>query len=778
MRWVGLATVNRVAELLGIALAHPRIALEACTSLHPEWIEDDFLQAVHRCMLQLLREERTTTVGSVQNRLQLLYPELAIDRGALPNLHEVGARTSAIDYKEALRDIEVEHSRKKILANVEEVKKQIATATSVDQMVDLAADGIASLLPGRTSASEVDGNQGICDWVGSLVGEQEYREFSWPFYEWNNQRKLRSKQIVLFGAPSGHGKALANGTPVITPNGPVEIQDLKVGDSICSIDGGTTRVSGVYPQGVRPSYLVKFNDGTEIVADEDHLWQVSSPDDVHAGKSRVVTTSYLASNLFDNRGVARWRIPISSPVYMKKKNLPIDPYILGVLLGDGCFRGNYVFFTNSNEQIVENVSNRLPEGFVVSTFKDGKSRGIKPIKRLVKNPILEATQTLGLMGKGSAEKFIPDEYLYASRVQRLDLLRGLLDTDGWVEGRSSIRFSSASKDLSDGVASLVLSLGGTVRRSEKNAAYVKEGIRKECGKSYVVSIAVPENIRPFSIHEKSSRLELRKNSLPRKIISIERVEDRECTCITVEHESRLFIAGDFIVTHNSWFGLQMLEKACEDHYRVALFSIEMSPEEQFARLLQMNSGISEEDLAPGQFNYEAAKERIEQLRSYHYTILTGTTNIQRIKSTVLRARAIGQPYHMLIVDHMHLLDVGSRDYRLGLNQALTEFRSLANEQDLAIILLAQLRRPPQDNPDYRPRMTDFRESSGIEQIANFAFLMKRQEEADGNESPYGTIWCDKHRNGPRFKSIEVMLHPRLHKLTETAAVTTWRGAGV
>lgn len=233
-------------------------------------------------------------------------------------------------------------------------------------------------------------------------------------------------------------------------------------------------------------------------------------------------------------------------------------------------------------------------------------------------------------------------------------------------------------------------------------------------------------------------------------------------------ESKIVVIGAPSGAGKSLLGIQFLEIACRADTRVALFSMEMSEPEQRERLI-MQGPIHESMIASESFNMDAIADRVNEILKYDYTVFEGSTSFKRIQSAVLRAKAMQRPYGMLIIDHLHLVDVaGGESYRLSLNNLLAGLRALANTERMPIILLAQLSRPPKDaGKDYRPRMTDLRDSGAIEQIADYAFLLKRNEVEDGQEeSPEGRIWCDKRRGGRRFPMIPVLLSPQKNRFVE------------
>lgn len=215
-------------------------------------------------------------------------------------------------------------------------------------------------------------------------------------------------------------------------------------------------------------------------------------------------------------------------------------------------------------------------------------------------------------------------------------------------------------------------------------------------------------------------------------------------------------------TGKSLFAGQMLERICRAGNRVALFTGEMTPEEHIGRLVSMG-GLNDQQVFG-----EAGRRRLEQVMSWDFTIYDGLITIDKIRAAVVRARAMGKPYHAVIVDHIHLMEFAGKDgYRIALNNAMTTFKSeIANREKCGVILLAQLRKPEKSEPNRRPRKSDIRESAAIENIADWIFLMARVDE-DNVDSTLSRIWCEKRRSrGRRFPTIEVEIDDRANRLVE------------
>lgn len=342
----------------------------------------------------------------------------------------------------------------------------------------------------------------------------------------------------------GLGKGLAHGTGVLTPDGYRSIESIRVDDLVIGRSGEPYRVNGVYPRGELPVYRVSFNDGTSVIVDEDHLWDVQHVRNGHRAPDRWQTMSVrelVEVGLHDSAGNATWRIPLVEPVYFPDRHHPIDPYLLGVLLGDGGISQHSVRFSTIDSWMVDAVQERLSAELTLK-HTGGCDYAITSAGAGVPNPMIRSLKLLGLMGCDSHTKFVPEAYLYAPVDERLALLRGLMDTDGSARADGINEFCSVSPALADGVAFLVQSLGGIARRSVK--ALPGGGIAHR--------VNVKLDRCPFLMPRKAAAWLAPSKYRPSRIIKrIEPAGFAPVTCIAVDAPDQLFVTEHCIVTHNT-----------------------------------------------------------------------------------------------------------------------------------------------------------------------------------------------------------------------------------
>lgn len=229
----------------------------------------------------------------------------------------------------------------------------------------------------------------------------------------------------------------------------------------------------------------------------------------------------------------------------------IDFYLLGVLLGDGGLTNNSIIFSTADSQMIEFVKSSLPIDCRLKKVKSSKYDWIIVGKgRRYINTLVYGLRHIGLMGKNSYNKEIPKNYLLSSISDRISLLQGLIDTDGYVDRRGALSYSSSSKKLASGIEFLVNSLGGIVRWSSKQP--------KNGALNYVLSINLPSSIIPCRLTRKLNRYLVDKKYRPaRAVKSIDFVGIEEVQCLSIKAYHGNYITDDFIVTHNSHIVLNL-----------------------------------------------------------------------------------------------------------------------------------------------------------------------------------------------------------------------------
>lgn len=359
--------------------------------------------------------------------------------------------------------------------------------------------------------------------------------------------------FVIPTGPPKVGKMQPLDSAVFTRRGQTTVGDVKRGDLLCNGEGGVSTVVNVFEHENRKIYKVTFNDGSEVKCGLDHLWKTKTRfyGDWHV----LCLRSMFKQGLIEADGRYKWQVPLSK-CYFDSQHVSIDPYLLGVLLGDGCITKN-ISLTSQDPEIVESCNELLKVDNCC--FKKVSSSNIEHYfyTNGAKNIYKERLKAYGLLGKNSHTKFIPQDYLINSIDNRWSLLQGLLDTDGTVNKTGNPTYTTVSKKLADDVAFLVRSLGGLCKVSVRYTSYDKVKFFK----SYRLSIRFNDYSKCFRLHRKSRLVRNRtKKPLNRKIASVEfhSIEDARCFELSGE---KTYLTNGFVVTHNTSMALSLAANA-------------------------------------------------------------------------------------------------------------------------------------------------------------------------------------------------------------------------
>ena len=369
--------------------------------------------------------------------------------------------------------------------------------------------------------------------------------------EYKNASILKKRQIA---SQQPHSE------PVLGEHGWTTMGDIQPGDKLWNPDGTLQTILHKSNNGVSDVYEFEFADGRKTRCGIEHNWEVV---DRVTKKTLVLNTKQLIEKGIHKKfgSVNHYRFAIKNTKaieYLNSQSLPIDPYVLGCILGDGSISSS-VYISGKDEEIFDEISSILGDEYELNDIGYCK-RGIVYKDRFGKNdqyensrygvnPILRELAILGLRVNNKGVKHIPDIYLHSSIKDRISLIQGLMDTDGFVNASgNNIHFTNKNKNLIDGLAYICRSLGIRVTVSEKNN---KHGVFYRL----LFSGNIPYDI--FRLTRKKIRFNLRKQKKTFDVvplISITKLDyQEESSCIIVDNPNHLYITNDFIVTHNSFF---------------------------------------------------------------------------------------------------------------------------------------------------------------------------------------------------------------------------------
>nr|WSY51443.1 helicase-related protein [Streptomyces sp. NBC_00886] len=457
----------------------------------------------------------------------------------------------------------------------------------------------------------------------------------------------------------GSGKAQPLDSLVLTPAGFRRMGDLKAGDEIVVPDGEIALIDGVFPQGERGVWRLVLSDGSHVECDDEHLWIVGTSCGWYRGQvPKVMTTREIRLDTFEANGSPKWYLPEAAPVDLGGDcGLPLDPYLFGLLLGDGSFRHNLRLSTMDDEIRDAAATAVAPECQVVPVKGSRRDFTIQLVHRAggVRNPVIQTLRGLNLWGVTSHGKFVPDEFKNTSIKNRLALLQGLMDTDGTVDADGfSTSLCSASLRLANDVAWLVRSLGGRARVLPKKA-------------SFNVSVALPDAYAPFRLARKAGRVGSRPkySTFRRGIRAVEYVGRKPVQCISVAHPSHAYVTDNFTVTHNTMVALRAMLAVVDAGGQAAMLApTEVLAQQHHRSITEMMGELAEGGMLGG-------AERATKV-----TLLTGSMGTaarrQALLDLVTGEAGIVIGTHALIEDKVQFHDLGlvvvDEQHRFGVEQ--------------------------------------------------------------------------------------------------------------
>lgn len=390
-------------------------------------------------------------------------------------------------------------------------------------------------------------------------------------------RGARKGCVYMESAPSGLGKALPNSTVIPTPNGWKKVGDIKPGDYVFDAFGKPTRVVEIYPQGLKEVYQITLKDGRTAKCCNEHLWSFNTAGQKTENRLnrkfitktlQEIIDQYPLQNADQSFNVL---LPQNKSVRYNSHEHFIHPYVMGAFLGDGSFRdtekNHAIEFSSADKEIIENIE-------LLTGWNGKKNEGHNytwyfeyPEDQWFRHPVSHTwkknvwikdflKEHEDLYNTNSKTKFIPREYLEDSFDNRIELLSGLLDTDGRVDCKGRISYFTISPQLKNDVIELVRSVGLT--------ATVTEDSHKDTNTCYVIHISGDPEVKKllFKLSRKHNTLmnwyntkAARRNThkyFDNPIVKIEKLGySEEMTCFWVDNDEHLFLTENFIVTHNT-----------------------------------------------------------------------------------------------------------------------------------------------------------------------------------------------------------------------------------
>jgi len=406
---------------------------------------------------------------------------------------------------------------------------------------------------------------------GDLKKFVEPREYLFKLHEKPLGRPLygnSNKNHIILGSRSG-GKNLTYDSLLYNEQGKTTIGEAKVGDRIYGSDGKLTTITGVFPQGVTRVMRLELLDGRTIDCGVDHLWEV-----VDGKRTIVLTTQQLLdkgiSHPHKKSGTSyRFKIKQTAPVQYPERELPVHPYVLGYMLGNGTFTTGTPKVASSDKEVIDRFRELLPN-FELKHDKHTHNnytivyRGADKYElgKYGCNPLVRALNEIDMRVKGN-DKYIPDLYKYASVEQRLELIRGLLDSDGHISKAGNIEFTNGSVKLADDTCEVLRSLGIRVKRGQYDnvgSDVIINGVKEGVSNKIMERLYINTDLPVFFVPRKLQYIRPLKTKNQTAIKSIIELEPQDTICISVDADDHCYLTNDYVVTHNSFSTACMVVK--------------------------------------------------------------------------------------------------------------------------------------------------------------------------------------------------------------------------
>lgn len=386
--------------------------------------------------------------------------------------------------------------------------------------------------------------------------------------------------VILLGE-AGSGKGHPNDTLLPSPNGGyIRVGDIQVDDFVYGEDGKPVKVIGVYPQGPKRVYKVTFSDGSSVLCNDEHIWNVRNRRSHYDDRpyQNMTLRDIMDIGIHDEQmrpegrmtKVNHWYIPIGQAVQRDDACLPIDPYVLGVMIGDGCLTDTVrtLEISSNEESVIAEVAKRIGairykkrDGCYSWIFLKDDTNGNQWYQQ---HDFADLSEDLDcVFGQYSRNRRIPCIYMMGSQKQRMELLQGLMDADGCVTSGDKVNttFSTKSEGLASDVQELAASLGMRTSLSSN----IRHDTLHDDKPEYEVYFRVPVEMRRNLFYASCVRKNAFDDGMRQRVrrfnrhyddMAIVDVEDMgyetDMTCIYVDSPTHLYLVGkEHIVTHNT-----------------------------------------------------------------------------------------------------------------------------------------------------------------------------------------------------------------------------------
>ena len=571
--------------------------------------------------------------------------------------------------------------------------------------------------------------------------------------------------LVIIAARPGMGKCLAKGTKVLLFDGSLKnVEDICENELLMG-DDSTPRKVLSNARGREKMYWIHQNKAISYRVNESHILSLKRSRNEGNHKQGAILNITVKDFLEKSDKFKSNYKGYKVGVEFASKELPLEPYYLGLWLGDGHSYSQRI--TNIDSEIINYLNSYAEklESELVVYEQENRTNNYSIINRnkFTSEEFTTCVQTelrtLGLI----QNKYIPNQYLINSTENRLQLLAGIIDSDGYYTSQfNCFEIVQKNENLINQIKFLCDSLGFRTSVRKKKTSIKSTGFK---GEAFRLRIFGNLNDIPTKVERKKARAW--KSKVDWKVTGIKVEYDKVDDYYGFEIDgNRLFLLEDFTVTHNTAFVLSMARNVAIDYgHPVALFSLEMSSVQLITRLISSETGLSSEKLRTGKLEkheWEQLSVKVKDLEKA--PLFIDDSPSLSIFDLRAKARRLASQHgiKLIIVDYLQLMTAGGNGKGGGnreqeISTISRNLKALAKELEVPVIALSQLSRAVETRgSSKRPLLSDLRESGAIEQDADIVSFIYRPEYYkidewdDEEQSPtagQAEFIIAKHRNG-------------------------------
>ena len=768
--------LNIERAVLSAIIFDPQIFEELAAKLKAHDFYLPFHQHVFTAMEDLSREDKPIDEEFLKSKLSSTgnYDEVAL-------LDILAA--NPISNTDAYIDEIKSRSTKRALATLATTIKKVTIEDDLptDEVMNMVEKKLYEITQNSTSEDFRESKEITLSMIEEInrlkaLGNSKLLGVDTGFHNLNDHTQGFGKgDLVIIAARPAMGKCLGKGTKVLMYSGTLKnVEDIEVGELLMGDDSTPRRVLSL-ARGREEMYWVRQNKGTDYRVNKSHILSLKRSRNEgkhkHGDVLNIEVADYIEKSDKFKSNYKGYKVSVDFP----EKSVEIEPYFLGLWLGDGT-SSNVEIATQDSEVVTylgkyaDRLSLLLNSHFVddkCPMYRIGKGYTGGDVKKDIS--LQKKLRDMNLLNN----KHIPQNYLINSRKKRLELLAGLLDSDGYYDDKYHVmEITQKSKALSEQIKFLADSLGFRCSFNSKIARI--KSIGYEC-EVYRVRIVGNLDEIPTKIARKQARPSASNRNHQHTGITVEYDKVDDYYGFEIDG-NRLFLLEDMTVTHNTSLVLNMTQKAIERGEGVAFFSLEMPAEQLMLRLLSTETSIPLQKLRIGDLTDDEwsnlSKTADKMAGRKLFVDDGGLATIHHVRSKLRKLKAKHPEISMAIIDYLQLMSGDSSD---GRQQVISEIsrglKQLARELQIPILALSQLNRGVESRDNKRPMLSDLRESGSIEQDADIVMFVYRDDvyreaaekeremkaKAEGKEyenkfenkpEEDTELIIGKHRNGP------------------------------